>query len=265
MFDLKKIVVASATVLGLWMGAGQGQESLRIGLTYEPYMPYTRGNAAGEWEGFEADLTHALCERMPVECIFEPMAWDGLMPSLFGGKVDTIIAALSITEERLKTIRFSDPYYVDGSSIVGLKQDGWQIAIIDAADGSGQTIDPESIKGAILGAQTASIQLYYLQQYLPDADIKTYEAADNAMADLLAGRIDYVMAVDSYMRNFLKSENDEDHEVKVSSLQNAMLGGDKAYAIRLDDEKTQTLINTALRAMKVDGTLDALIEKWMSF
>jgi len=264
MFNFKKTMMLVAA-LCLWSNIGQGQEVLRIGLTYEPYMPYTRGNAAGEWEGFEADLTHALCERMPVECIFEPMAWDGLMPSLFGGKVDAIIAALSVTEERSKTLRFSDPYYVDGSSLVGLKQDGRQIVVVTAADGSGQTIDPESIKGAILGAQTASIQLYYLQQYLPDVEIKTYEAADNAMADLLAGRIDYVMAVDSYMRNFLKEQKDENHEVKVSSLQNALLGGDKAYAIRLDDTRTQKLINEALHAIQADGTLDVLVEKWMNF
>jgi len=264
MFKMKSTLPAIAALF-LWGGAVQAQESLRIGLTYEPYMPYTQGNAAGEWEGFEADLTRALCERMPVECIFEPMAWDGLMPSLLGGKVDTIIAALSITEERLKTVSFSDPYYVDGSSIVGLKEDGREIAIIDAADGSGKTIDPESMKGAIIGAQTASIQLYYLQQHLPNIEIKTYEAADSAMADLVAGRVDYVMAVDSYMRNFLKSEGIETHGVRVPSLENRLLGGDKAYAIRLDDTRTLELINTALRSMEADGSLSTLVDQWMNF
>lgn len=49
-------------------------ESIRLGMTPEPYMPFTQINSAGEWEGFEADLTNAVCEKMGVESKISQMA-----------------------------------------------------------------------------------------------------------------------------------------------------------------------------------------------
>ena len=208
----------------LTAGGAFAEDSLRLGMTPEPYMPLTQVNAGGEWEGLEADLSRALCEKMAVKCDINQMAWDGLIPSLKENKVDFIIGAFSITDERRQVVDFSAPYYTEGTSFVGAKADTSEIKTVDAADGSGKIIDPADVEGKIIGVQTSSVQAAYVAKYLTGAEAKSYDTADNSVADLIAGRVDYVLIPDLYIQTFLKTPEGADYEVKVEVPKNVTLG-----------------------------------------
>jgi len=261
----KTSIIKMAIVAGLFgcFGGAIAQETMRIGMTPEPYMPFTRVTAAGEWEGIEADLTRALCERMPVECSFEQMAWEGLMPSLLAGKIDAAIGAFTVTPERMGSVSFSIPYYTESTALVGQKSDNREIAVRSNDDGAGDSVfDATSLDGAIIGVQVASTQYNYTQRYLSNLEIKTYDTADNAMADLIAGRVDYVLAAEMFIEEFLAQQPNDDLEIKAVAPKNTVLGSGIAYAVGLNDEATLNKVNTALRELEEDGTLQKIVDKW---
>jgi polar amino acid transport system substrate-binding protein len=262
MYSIKS-KIAAGVVLALSVGLAHAEETIRLGMTPEPYMPFTQINTAGEWEGLEADLSRAVCAKLQAKCDIKQMAWDGLIPSLKENKVDFIIGAFSITDERRKVVDFSTPYYTEGTSFVGAKSDDAKIALVDAPDGSGKIVDPEAVAGKIVGVQTSSVQAAYVAKYLPGAEAKSYDTADNSVADLIAGRVDYVLIPDLYIQTFLKSEAGADYEVKVEVPTNATLGEGVAYAVRKGDAATLGQINTALAELDKDGTLKKLVDQWI--
>lgn len=235
---------------------------IRLGMTPEPYMPFTQINQAGVWEGFEADLTSAVFEKIGIEHKISQMAWEGLIPSLTANKVDFIIGAFSITEERRKVVDFSMSYYTAPSVFVGLKSDKTKITDKPAADSKGFVVDAKGFSKKIIGVQNASIQAAYVRQFLSSVDSKSYPAADNALADLTAGRIDYVFMDFQYIKTFLNSKEGSDYEVKHEAPSNVILGEGIGYAVRKGDKETLEKIDAALNELKKDGSLDAMVKKW---
>lgn len=262
MRSFKSKIIAGVAIL-LSAGLAHAEDTIRLGMTPEPYMPFTEVNASGEWQGLEADLSRAVCAKLSIKCDIKQMAWDGLIPSLNEKKVDFIIGAFSITDDRRKVVDFSTPYYTEGTSFVGAKSDSTKIATVDAPDGSGKIIDPAVVSGKIIGVQTSSVQAAYVAKYLKGAEAKSYDTADNSVADLVAGRVDYVLIPDLYIQTFLKSDAGADYEVKLTVPKNTTLGEGVAYAIRKGDADTLTKINTALADLDKDGTTQKLVDKWI--
>lgn len=258
-----KSKIAAGVALILSAGFAHAEDTIRLGMTPEPYMPFTQINSGGEWEGLEADLSRAVCAKLPVKCEIKQMAWDGLIPSLKENKVDFIIGAFSITDDRRKVVDFSAPYYTEGTSFVGAKSDDAKINTVDAPDGSGKIVDPAAVSGKIVGVQTSSVQAAYVAKYLTGAEAKSYDTADNSVADLIAGRVDYVLIPDLYIKTFLKSDAGADYEVKLEVPKNTTLGEGVAYATRKGDAATLDKVNKALAELDKDGTIKQLVDKWI--
>lgn len=258
-----KSALFAGIALSMSIGSALAEDTLRLGMTPEPYMPFTQIDSSGKWDGLEADLSRALCEKMAVKCEISQMAWDGLIPSLKENKIDFIIGAFSITDERRKSVDFSTPYYTEGTSFVGAKSDAAEIKTVDAPDGSGKIIDPASVEGKIVGVQTSSVQAAYVAKYLTGAEAKSYDTADNSVADLVAGRVDYVLIPDLYIQTFLKTPEGADYEVKLEAPKNAVLGEGVAYAVRKGDTATLDKVNAGLAALEKDGELKKLVDTWI--
>ncbi|MBS1184136.1 MAG: amino acid transporter substrate-binding protein [Proteobacteria bacterium] len=251
------IAFASSTVLPVL-----AEDVLRVGMTPEPYLPFGQVNAAGEWEGIEADITHVLCERMQVKCEISAMAFDGLLPALKENKLDVVVGAFSITDERKETVDFSASYYTEGTSLVGPKAESVSIGTADAPDG-GKILDPKALEGKIVGVQASTVQHQYMTKYYPDIEVKAYDTADNSMADLAAGRIDFVLSPDLYVHTFLATPQGADFDVKAAAPNNKVLGEGVGYVVKKGDAVTLKKVDDALASIKADGTLDKSIAKWV--
>ena len=119
---MKTTILALAATFAL--GTAAFAEPLKIGIAAEPYPPFASPDASGAWVGWEVDFINAVCAAGEMECVITPVAWEGIIPSLTGGQIDAIIASMSITEERMKTIDFSDKYYNTPSVVVTAKGSG---------------------------------------------------------------------------------------------------------------------------------------------
>ena len=93
------LTVGGLTVGGLTLGAAQvhAADTLKIGISAEPYPPFTYTSASGEWTGFEVELAEAICDAMQRECEITPTGWSGIIPSLKAGRIDMIMNSMTIT------------------------------------------------------------------------------------------------------------------------------------------------------------------------
>lgn len=254
---MKSIVktLALAVAIGTAaFGVAQAQE-VKVGFAAEPYPPFTSPDANGKWVGWEVDFMDAICAEAKLKCVVTPVAWDGIIPALTSKKIDMIIGSMSITEERLKTIDFSDKYYNTPTGIVGPKGEKF-----DAT--------PEGLKGKVIGVQVSTVHQDYANKYFGPvaAEIKEYQTQDEANQDLAAGRIDAIQADAIALDAFLKSEAGECCEAKGNVKDDpAILGAGVGVGLRKGETDLKTKINAAIKAIRANGTYDTFSKKYFDF
>lgn len=239
---MKKLLVAAA-ILAL-TGTAANAQQIRLG-TEGAYAPWNFMNDAGEVDGFEIDLGNAICERNGWDCVWVTNEWDSIIPNLVAGNYDAIMAGMSITEERMQSIDFSQDYYPPDPSV-----------FLMAADAS---FDFDNLSGTRIGVQGATIQAGYAEENLAASNtILSYETADQAVADLNAGNIDMMLLDRPYLEPIA---NGSGGALKIDGPA-IPIGGGVGVGLRKSDDDLEAGFNSALDAMKSDGSLDALIAKW---
>lgn len=239
---LKKLLIAGLATATLGAGAASAEE-VKIGIAAEPYPPFTSLDASGNWIGWEIDLIDAVCAAAELDCVITPVAWDGIIPALTGQQIDVIIASMSITEERQKTIDFSDPYYNTPAVIVADKS-----LDIEAT--------PESLAGKIIGIQASTIHQAYANAHFGDAaEIRVYQTQDEANQDLVAGRVDAIQADSIAMAEFVESDVGACCEIKGQvPYDEAILGRGVGAGVRKGDDALLESLNAGIAAILADGT-----------
>jgi len=240
-------VIAAAFAAVLAASAASAQ-TLKIG-SEGAYPPFNTKDTSGNIIGFDIDIANALCAEMKVECTIVGQDWDGMIPALQNKKFDAIVASMSITEERLKAVNFTDPYYSNKLQYVGKK-------------GVDLDISAEAMKGKSIGAQRATIAAEWLEANVPGADVKLYDTQENAWLDLEAGRVDAVLADGFLSYDWLQSDTGKNFEFKGEPV----FDDDKiGIAVRKDDTELLAKLNTALKTIMDNGTYDKINEKYFPF
>ncbi len=250
MKSLFKLFAIAAVAVGL--GAGSASAQIKLGLDSSPYPPFASKDASGKQIGWEIEIGEALCKAMGEECVWTPIAWDGIIPALVAKKLDAIVASMSITAERQKTIAFSDKYYNTP-------------AVIVAAKSSSISGDPASVKGKTIGVQVSTTHQNYAQKHLKDATVKTYQAFDEHNADLFAGRIDAVVGDAIAIKAFLDSAEGKGFEVKGELTDVDVFGPGVGVGMRKEDTALRDKFNAAIKKIRADGTYDAITKKYFDF
>lgn len=238
---MKRILVAAAAALVL-AGTAQAQ-TVRIG-TEGAYEPWNYIDADGNLAGLDIDVMNELCDRAGFECTFVQTAWDTIIPNLNAGNYDVIAAGMSITEERAEAVNFTADYSPPESSAWMMRAD--------------TEFDPGSIEGVKIGTQTGTIQAGYVEENLSEGNtLSTFATAPDALADLMSGNIDVILADKSYVDETIAASGDAlktlDETVKI--------GGGVGAALRKADTDLLAQLDEALAAAKADGTIDAFITK----
>lgn len=227
---------------------------IKLGLDASPYPPFADVEASGKRFGFEIELGNAICKAMGETCVWTPIAWDGIIPALTSKKIDAIFASMSITEERKKTIDFSDKYYNTPAAIVAPAE--------SEIDGS-----PESLKDKVIGVQVSTIHANYADKHYKGvaAEIKTYQGFDEHNADLFSGRLDAAIGDALAFSNFLSSEQGECCEVKANLSDDAIFGIGVGVGLRKGDDELKAKFNAAIAKIREDGTYDEIAGKYFDF
>ncbi|RWP26764.1 transporter substrate-binding domain-containing protein [Mesorhizobium sp.] len=255
---MKTLLATTAVTLVLAVAGAitASAESLRVGIAAEPYLPFVSRDASGNWVGWEIEIVNALCIEARLDCVIAPTAWDGIIPALTAGKIDMIAASMSITEERMKTIDFSDRYYKSPVVVV-------------AAKGADIGATAESLKGKVLGVQVSTTHDAYARKHFATAvaEIKGYQTQDEAFQDLVAGRVDAVQVEAIAAEGFLGSDPGKACcEVKGNVPDDPeLLGLGAGFGFRKEDDALREQVNAAIKGIRENGRYGEISKKYFTF
>jgi octopine/nopaline transport system substrate-binding protein len=261
-------VLASLLVIG-----NVYADSIKIG-TEGAYPPWNSKDAAGNLIGFEVELANELCKIMKHDCTIVEQDWDGMIPALVSRKFDAIMAGMSITDERKKTINFSQGYADEVASLAvmaGSKNEGLKtlsaINLTDISAEEQETLDVlvKAFKGKTIGVQTATIHQNFLDSgMMGKIKVRTYKTQDEVNLDLAAGRIDAALAAAVAFTDYAEKSG-KNVVLTGPTFAGGAFGNGVGVGIRKGDSELINDFNAAIDKARDDGIISKLAIKHFGF
>lgn len=227
---------ALAMTAGMALADGHSK-TIRMG-TEGAYPPYNFINDAGEVDGFERELGDELCLRAQLTCEWVKNDWDSIIPNLVSSNYDTIMAGMSITDERDQVIDFTQNYFPPTAS-----------AFVATAEG----VD---LAGGVVAAQTATIQAGYVAE--SGATLVEFATPEETVAAVRNGEADAVFADKDYLVPIVEASGGE----LIFVGEEVPLGGGIGMGLRESDTELRDKFDAIITEMKADGSLNAMLVKW---
>lgn len=254
---MKKLVLFGAMALSLLSlsAMADNEKNLRIGIE-AGYPPFSFKTPDGKLSGFDVDIGDALCEQMKVKCTWVEQEFDGLIPSLKVKKIDAILSSMTITDERKKSVDFTNKYYHTPARFV-MK--------------AGNNIkDPlTELKGKTVGVLRASTHDRFATEVLAPAGITVvrYGSQQEANMDMVSGRVDALMADSVNLDDgFLKTDAGKGFEFVGPEYNDPKyFGGGAGIAIRKGDSALGQQFNDAIVAIRANGKYKQVQDKYFKF
>ncbi len=207
------------------------------------FPPFNFLDDKEKFQGFDVDISNELAKRLDVEAEFIATAWDGLVAGLKADKFDVIIGQMTVTEERKKSVDFTDPYVITGSVLITREE-------------TDDITKLEDIKGKKVGVGGGTT-FEDVANSVEGADVKLYKTVGDYIQDLVNGRLDVIIN-DQLLMGYNIQENDLG--IKVTS---DILNKDEiAMAVNKGNEDFIEQMNELLKEMKEDGTYKEIYKKW---
>jgi cystine transport system substrate-binding protein len=207
------------------------------------YTPFNFLNDKKEYDGFDVDISNEIAKRLGVKTEFLATQWEGLIGGLKADKFDIIIAQMSITDERKKSVDFTVPYVVTGGVLITRK---------DTTD----ITKMEDLKGKKVGVG-AGTTFEEAAKKIDGAVVKSYKSSNDYLQDLLNKRLDVIINDQLRMAYTIKEKS-----LPVQIASDIVTEDNIGMAIKLENGDFVEAVNTAISDMKKDGTYESLFMKW---
>ena len=231
--------IAALTACG-----NKGTKDVLVVGTNAAFPPFEYVGDDGKPDGFDIALIKAIGEKLGMEIEVQDMEFESLVTAI-GSKIDAAIAGMTIDEERLKSVDFSDPYYDAIQYVIVLKD-----SEIKGAD---------DLKNTTIGVQLATTGNNIADE-IEGAVVKSYNKGVDAVNDLINGRVDCVIIDKNPAMVFTGKFAD-----KLVAIDGAEFEFEvEQYAIALPKGSDMVeKVNQALADLKEDGTFDALVAQYI--
>lgn len=199
--------------------------------------------------GYDIDVAQAVCDKLGVKLVCQPIDWNAKELELAEKKIDCIWNGMSITDERLESMAMSVPYM--NNKIVMVAKDSAGFASI------------EDMKGKTIAVQGGSFAEEVLETYEQYADfygsvtVLNYDDYLTALMDLQIGGVDGVL-IDLVVAEFRIAGLQDESLVVIDELEDDLYG----IGFRKEDTALRDKVNEILSEMAKDDTLNTISQKW---
>lgn len=211
------------------------------------YPPFTYHDGDGELVGFDVEVAERIAEKLGVEVEFVEAAWDSLLIGIDSGRLDLVVNAVSITEERAEKYDFTAPYYYEARRV-----------IVRAEDDSIQSAEDLNGKKVATNVTNAFIPWYESM----GAEIVGIDTSGEAIELVLSGRADLCGTSVPVLNSYMDEHPDAEGRLKVAFV---IPDSEDQIAIPVRKGETRFLeaVDQALAQLRDDGTLKELSEKYL--
>ena len=212
--------------------------------TNAAFPPYESTDDNGNFVGIDIDVAAAIAEKLGLELQVDDMDFDAALLAAQNGKSDMVMAGVTVTDERLKVMDFSDTY-AEGIQSIIVPEDS-DIATAD------------DLSGKAIGTQRGTTGYIYCTDDFGEENVIAYDDGLTAVQALNNGQVDAVVIDNAPAQEFVAANPG------LKILDTAYAQED--YAIGVAKGNTQLLdaINGALEELQADGTLQAIVDKYIT-
>ena len=219
-------------------------EPIRVGasIAFPPFGFQEEGSR--DYQGFDIDLIRAIGKQLGRPIQLSSISFDGLVPTIQSKNIDLAISGITITEDRKKTMLFSDPYFEAGLQIV-VRNDNNSINSL------------EDLKGKRIAVQIGTTGDFFAQQ-INDVTITRFESPNFCFDELANGNVDAVIN-DRPSNEYMLAKGQISN---VRILPELLTREEYGIATKPDRAELIQQVNDALKKIRESGEYDQIYEKW---
>ena len=204
--------------------------------TNAEFAPY-EFKEEGEIVGFDVDMMRAVCDILGKELVIDDMAFDSVIAAVDSGKADVGVAGMTVTEDRLKNVNFTDSY-TQASQVIIVR---------------GVSVD---LTGKTIGVQMGTTGMTYAEG-VEGATVEKYNKGADAIEALKQGKVDFVLIDSSPAKYFVSKNPDLSIAPKPFAIEKY------ACAIKKGNDELTQQVNDALAQLRENGTLTSIEQNWL--
>ena len=212
--------------------------------TNAAFPPYEMTTDSGEFEGIDIETAQAIADKLGLELQIDDMDFDAALLAVQQGKSDMVMAGVTVTDERQNVMDFTDSYATGIQSII-VKEDS-DIASVD------------DLAGKKIGTQRGTTGYLYCSDDFGDENGVAYDDGLTAVQMLNNGQVDCVVIDNAPAKEFIAANPG------LKLLDTAYVEESYAIGIGKGNTELKDAINTALEELKADGTLQAIVDKYIT-
>lgn len=212
--------------------------------TNAAFPPYEMTTDSGEFEGIDIETAQAIADKLGLELQIDDMDFDAALLAVQQGKSDMVMAGVTVTDERQNVMDFTDSYATGIQSII-VKEDS-DIASVD------------DLAGKKIGTQRGTTGYLYCSDDFGDENVVAYDDGLTAVQMLNNGQVDCVVIDNAPAKEFVAANPG------LKLLDTAYVEESYAIGVGKGNTELKDAINTALEELKADGTLQAIVDKYIT-
>ncbi|MCI6651878.1 MAG: transporter substrate-binding domain-containing protein [Ruminococcus sp.] len=218
----------------------EGKLTMATNAEFPPYEFYEGEKVVG----IDAEVAEKIAEKLGLELEIADVSFDSIIPGVQSGKYDMGMAGMTVTDERKRSVNFSDSYATGIQSVI-VKEDS-PIKSIDDLDGKK------------IGVQTATTGDIYASDDYGEDNVKRFENGAAAVAALTANKVDCVIIDNEPAKAYVEANKG----LKILDTEYAV--EDYAICFSKDSEELQKKVNDALNELKKDGSIQKIVDKYIN-
>lgn len=238
------ILMSAALLLICFAGCGKNDAKAKLVMgTNAEFPPYEYTDDNGKIVGIDPEIAQALAEKLDMELEIKDMEFNSLIPAVQTGSIDVALAGMTVTDERLLSVDFSDSY-AKGVQVIIVKSDS-AIASVD------------DLEGKMIGVQSGTTGDIYCTGDYGQEHVKQFQNGALAIAALVNGQVDCVVIDNEPAKNFVKANEG------LKILDAHYKDEDYAIAVSKNNKELLEKINKAMAELKSEGKLDEIVNKYI--
>lgn len=210
---------------------------------YPPYEFHKEVNGKDTIVGFDIEIAKEVAKDLGVELEIKDMKFDGLLPALSSGNIDFIVASMTPTAERAKSVDFSKIYYKASQ------------AIVVKAKESNKFNSLESLKGLNIGAQKGTLQEEIAKTQIPNSKVKSLPKVTDLILALNTGKVDAVVMEDPVARAYVAHDN----SISIANVKVVDKDGGSAIAVKKGSSDFVKALNTTIDKLQKGNKIDQFV------